>query len=313
MLRLLIGRLLAAIPLMFLVATLVFFLAQANSVDPAGSILGLDASEETIAAKRAELGVDRSLVEQYGDWLGNAVRGDLGTNWFNGEEITTELKDRILVTIALASGGLLIAVVVGCSFGIIAGLKAGRWPDRIITVASSPGIAMPSFWIALVLAYYFAVKLRWFPAVWPPGGPDGISGWLNSLVLPSIALGVASSAAIARQSRSAMIGVLQRDYIRTALAKGLSVRKVVTRHSIRNASIPVVTLIGFQVSALLGGSLFVELIFNIPGLGSYGVDAIFRGNVPALLGFVMVIAFVVVLVNIALDLSYAWLNPKVRG
>jgi len=313
MLRLLIGRLLAAIPLMFLVATLVFFLAQANSVDPAGSILGLDASEETIAAKRAELGVDRSLVEQYGDWLGNAVRGDLGTNWFNGEEITTELKDRILVTIALASGGLLIAVVVGCSFGIIAGLKAGRWPDRIITVASSLGIAMPSFWIALVLAYYFAVKLRWFPAVWPPGGPDGISGWLNSLVLPSIALGVASSAAIARQSRSAMIGVLQRDYIRTALAKGLSVRKVVTRHSIRNASIPVVTLIGFQVSALLGGSLFVELIFNIPGLGSYGVDAIFRGNVPALLGFVMVIAFVVVLVNIALDLSYAWLNPKVRG
>lgn len=313
MLRLLIGRLLAAIPLMFLVATLVFFLAQANSVDPAGSILGLDASEETIAAKRAELGVDRSLAEQYGDWLGNAVRGDLGTNWFNGEEITTELKDRILVTIALASGGLLIAVVVGCSFGIIAGLKAGRWPDRIITVASSLGIAMPSFWIALVLAYYFAVKLRWFPAVWPPGGPDGISGWLNSLVLPSIALGVASSAAIARQSRSAMIGVLQRDYIRTALAKGLSVRKVVTRHSIRNASIPVVTLIGFQVSALLGGSLFVELIFNIPGLGSYGVDAIFRGNVPALLGFVMVIAFVVVLVNIALDLSYAWLNPKVRG
>lgn len=313
MLRLLIGRLLAAIPLMFLVATLVFFLAQANSVDPAGSILGLDASEETIAAKRAELGVDRSLVEQYGDWLGNAVRGDLGTNWFNGEEITTELKDRILVTIALASGGLLIAVVIGCSFGIIAGLKAGRWPDRIITVASSLGIAMPSFWIALVLAYYFAVKLRWFPAVWPPGGPDGVSGWLHSLVLPSIALGVASSAAIARQSRSAMIGVLQRDYIRTALAKGLSVRKVVTRHSIRNASIPVVTLIGFQVSALLGGSLFVELIFNIPGLGSYGVDAIFRGNVPALLGFVMVIAFVVVLVNIALDLSYAWLNPKVRG
>jgi len=313
MLRLLTGRLLAAVPLMFLVATLVFFLAQANSADPAGSILGLDASEESVAAKRAELGVDRPLLTQYGDWLGNAVRGDLGTNWFNGEEVTTELKDRIPVTIALAFGGLLIAVVVGCSFGVVAGLKAGRWQDRVITVASSLGIAMPNFWIALVLAYYFAVKLGWFPAVWPPGGPDGVLDWIEALVLPSVALGVAASAAIARQTRSAMIGVLQRDYIRTALAKGLPVRRVVSRHAIRNASIPVVTLIGFQVSALLGGSLFVELIFNIPGLGSYGVDAIFRGNVPALLGFVMVIALVVVLVNIALDLSYAWLNPKVRG
>ena len=313
MLRLLIGRLSAAIPLMFLVATLVFFLAQANSVDPAGSILGLDASEETIAAKRAELGVDRPLVNQYGDWLGNAVRGDLGTNWFSGEEITTELKSRMPVTIALAFGGLLIAVVVGGLIGVVAGVFAGRWPDRVITVASSLGIAMPSFWIALVLAYYFAVKLGWFPAVWPPGGPDGFADWINSLFLPSVALGVASSAAIARQSRSAMIGVLQRDFVRTGLAKGLPIRRVVTRHAIRNASIPVVTLIGFQVSALLGGSLFVELIFNIPGLGTYGVDAIFRGNVPALLGFVMVIAFVVVLVNIALDLSYAWINPKVRG
>ena len=159
---------------------------------------------------------------QYGDWLGNAVRGDLGTNWFNGEEITTELKDRILVTIALASGGLLIAVVVGCSFGVVAGLKAGRWPDRIITVASSLGIAMPSFWIALVLAYYFAVKLGWFPAVWPPGGPRRSLGVARGVGAAQASLWASpSSAAIARQTRSAMIGVLQRDYIRTALAKGL--------------------------------------------------------------------------------------------
>ena len=126
---------------------------------------------------------------------------------------------------------------VGCSFGVVAGLKAGRWPDRIITVASSLGIAMPNFWIALVLAYFFAVQLGWFPAVWPPGGPDGVFGWIEALVLPSVALGVAASAAIARQTRSAMIGVLQRDYIRTALAKGLPVRRVVSRHAIRNASI----------------------------------------------------------------------------
>ena len=312
MLRLLVGRLTAAVPLMFAVATLVFFLAQANSSDPAGSILGLDASEDAIDAKRAELGIDQPLLSQYGDWLVDAVQGDLGTNWFTGEEITTELSDRIPVTLGLAFGGILLAVVIGCSLGVLAALKAGRWQDRVITVIASLGIAMPSFWIALLLAYYFAIELRWLPAVWPPGGPDGIGEWVEALVLPSVALGVAASAAIARQTRSAMIGVLQRDYVRTALAKGLPVRRVVGRHAIRNAAIPVVTLIGFQVAALLGGSLFVELIFNIPGLGSYGVDAIFRGNVPALLGFVMVIAFVVVLVNIALDLSYAWLNPKVR-
>lgn len=297
---------------MFAVATLVFFLAQANSSDPAGSILGLDATEEAIDAKRAELGIDRPLLPQFGDWLASAVRGDLGTNWFSGEKVTTELSDRIPVTLGLAFGGLLIGVALGCSFGLAAAMKAGRWQDRLITMVASLGIAMPSFWIALILAWYFAVKLRWFPAVWPPGGPDGVVGWIEALVLPSVALGVAASAAIARQTRSAMIGVLQRDYVRTALAKGLPVRRVVGRHAIRNAASPVVTLIGFQVAALLGGSLFVELIFNIPGLGSYGVDAIFRGNVPALLGFVMVIAFVVVLVNIALDLSYAWLNPKVR-
>lgn len=297
---------------MFAVATLVFFLAQANSSDPAGSILGLDASEEAINAKRAELGIDQPLPNQYGRWLTDAVQGDLGTNWFSGEEVTTELSDRIPVTLGLAFGGLLIAVVIGCSLGIAAAMKVGRWQDRLITVIASLGIAMPSFWVALILAWYFAVGLRWFPAVWPPGGPDGVSGWIDALVLPSVALGIASSAAIARQARSAMIGVLQRDYVRTALAKGLPVRRVVGRHAIRNAAIPVVTLIGFQVAALLGGSLFVELIFNIPGLGSYGVDAIFRGNVPALLGFVMVIALVVVLVNIALDMSYAWLNPKVR-
>ena len=312
MLRLLTARLVAAVPLVFAVATLVFFLAQANSADPAGSILGLDASPEAIEAKRAEFGIDKPLLSQYGDWLGNAVRGDLGTNWFSGEEVTTELSDRVPVTLGMAFGGLVIAIVIGSSLGVVAALKAGRWQDRLITVVASLGIAMPSFWIALLLAYYFAIELRWFPAVWPPGGPDGLGGWIEALALPSIALGVASSAAIARQARSAMIGVLQRDYVRTALAKGLPVRRVVGRHVIRNAAIPVVTLVGFQAAALLGGSLFVELIFNVPGLGSYGVDAIFRGNVPALLGFVMVIAVVVVLVNIVLDLSYAWLNPKVR-
>lgn len=297
---------------MLMVATLVFFLAQLNPVDPAATIMGDDADLESLAEKRAELGIDRPLVVQYWDWLNSAVVGDLGTNWFNGEEITTELRDRIPVTLSMVFGSLIVALGIGSAFGVLAALKAGRWPDRTITVASSLGLAVPNFWIGLVLAYYVGVKLQWLPAIWPTTRPDSLARWIEALILPCVALGISASAAIARQARSSMIGVLQRDYVRTALAKGLPVRRVVSRHAIRNAAIPVVTLAGFQTSALIGGSIFVEFVFNVPGLGRFGVDAILRQNMPALLGFVMVTAAVVVVVNIVLDLSYAWLNPKVR-
>ena len=297
---------------MLMVATLVFFLAQLNPVDPAATIMGDDADLESLAEKRAELGIDRPLVVQYWDWLNSAVVGDLGTNWFNGEEITTELRDRIPVTLSMVFGSLIVALAIGSAFGVLAALKAGRWTDRTITVASSLGLAVPNFWIGLVLAYYVGVKLQWLPAIWPTTRPDSLARWVEALILPCTALGISASAAIARQARSSMIGVLQRDYVRTALAKGLPVRRVVSRHAIRNAAIPVVTLAGFQTSALIGGSIFVEFVFNVPGLGRFGVDAILRQNMPALLGFVMVTAAVVVIVNIILDLSYAWLNPKVR-
>ena len=312
MLRLLITRLLAAIPLMFLVGTLVFFLIQLNPVDPTAALLGDDVTLETIAEKRAELGLDRPLLTQYADWITSAATGDLGTNWFTGEEVTTELARRARVTFSVVFGSLLVAITIGVSLGVSAALKAGRWQDRLITVVSSLGIAVPNFWVAIVLAAIFAVRLRWFPALWNINRTSTITGWIWTIVLPCIALGTASSAAIARQTRSAMIGVLQQDYIRTALAKGLPVRRVVLRHALRNAAIPVVTLIGFQLSALIGGAIFVEFIFNIPGLGTLGVDSVQRKNVPVTLGFVMVTTLVVVVANILLDLSYAWLNPKVR-
>ena len=312
MLKLLVSRLMAAVPMMFLVATLVFFLAQLNPVDPAATILGDDASLEAIEAKREALGIDRPLVVQYVDWISSAVTGDLGTNWFNGEQITAELRKRAPVTMSMVFGALLIALVVGNTLGIAAALKAGRLPDRVITVISSLGLAVPNFWIAMLLAFYFGVKLGWLPAIWPTQRASTLGEWVRALILPCTALGISSSAAVARQARSSMIGVLQRDYIRTALAKGLPVRRVVARHAMRNAAIPVVTLAGFQTSALIGGAIFVELVFNVPGLGNWGVDAILRQNLPVILAFVMVAAFTVVLVNIVLDLSYAWLNPKVR-
>ena len=312
MLRLLITRLLAAIPLMFFVGTLVFFLVQLNPVDPTAALLGDDVTLETIEAKREELGLNRPLLVQYGDWITSAAQGDLGENWFTGESVTTELARRARVTFSVVFGALLIAIALGVSLGVMAAVKAGRWQDRLITVVSSLGIGVPNFWVAMLLAAYFAVKLEWFPAIWTIGRTESVWGWIYTIILPCIALGTASSAAIARQTRSAMIGVLQQDYIRTALAKGLPVRRVIFKHAFRNAAIPVVTLVGFQMSALIGGSIFVEAIFNIPGLGSAGVDSVLRKNTPVTLGFVMITTFVVVMANILLDLSYAWLNPKVR-
>ncbi|MFT4596656.1 MAG: peptide/nickel transport system permease protein [Paracrocinitomix sp.] len=312
MLRLLVARLLGAIPLMFMVGTLVFFMMQLNPVDPTAFLLGDDTTTETVERARESLGLNRPVLTQYVDWISNAATGDLGVSWFNGEEVTTLLKKRTLVTFSVALGAMAIAVVLGVTLGILAAIKAGRWQDRLVTVVSSLGIAVPNFWVAIILAAIFAVKLRWFPSIWTAGRTESLWGWVYTIILPCIALGTASSAAIARQARSAMIGVLQQDYIRTALAKGLPVRRVIFRHAMRNAAIPVVTLIGFQLSALIGGSIFVEFIFNIPGLGTLGVQAVQRNNMPVVLGFVMITTLVVVIANILLDMSYAWLNPKVR-
>ena len=312
MVRLLITRLAAAVPLMFMVATLVFFMMQLNPVDPTAALLGDDTSDAAVEAAREDLGLNRPVITQYTSWLASAVTGDLGTSWFNGEDVTTLLVRRAKVTFSIVFGSMLIAVTLGVGMGVAAALKAGRWQDRVVTVASSLGIAVPNFWIAILLAAYFAVRLRWFPAIWSITRTESAWGWIHTIILPCVALGTASSAAIARQTRSAMIGVLQQDYIRTALAKGLPVRRIIYRHALRNAAIPVVTLLGFQLSALIGGSIFVEFIFNIPGLGTIGVESVQRNNVPITLGFVMITTLVVVSANIVLDMSYAWLNPKVR-
>lgn len=312
MFRLLITRLLAAIPLMFLVGTMVFFLQQLNPVDPTAALLGDDTSERAVEAAREELGLNRPVLTRYTSWLGDAVTGDLGTSWFNGEEVTTLLIRRAKVTFSIVLGSIFVALALGVSLGVAAALKAGRWQDRLVTVISSLGIAVPNFWVAIILAAIFAVKLGWFPAIWSIGRTSTAWGWIHTIILPCLALGTASSAAIARQTRSAMIGVLQQDYIRTALAKGLPVRRVIYRHALRNAAIPIVTLVGFQISALIGGAIFVEFIFNIPGLGTIGVESVQRNNQPITLGFVMITTVVVVIANIFLDMSYAWLNPKVR-
>jgi peptide/nickel transport system permease protein len=312
-LKLLAVRAVAIVPLLFLVSVVAFGLNQVNPVDPAELLLGsAEASQEQVDAAREQLGLNEPVVQRYLDWLGAAVHGDLGTDVYTQEPVTSAIRTRAPVTLAMMAGALTVSLVVGLVCGILSALRAGRPADRALTVGASVGLALPSFWIGLILISALAVNRHLLPAIWPPGGHLSPSLWAKSLIIPSLALGAAASASFTRQIRSAMIGVLQQDYIRTALAKGLPMRTVVFKHALKNAAVPIVTVVGFQISTLLGGTVFLEIIYNIPGLGNWGVGAVLKNNSPVVIAFIMIAATVVVVVNLFLDVVYGWLNPKVR-
>jgi peptide/nickel transport system permease protein len=306
-------RVVAIIPLLFLLSIVAFGLSQVNPVDPAELLLGSqEASQEQIDAVREQLGLNDPVIPRYLDWLGGAVQGDLGKDVYTQEPVTSAIRDRAPITVAMMAGSLFVSLTVGLPCGILRALRAGRAADRALTVGASVGLALPSFWIGLILISFLAVNHHWLPAIWPPGGDLSFSLWLKSLLIPSLALGAAASASFTRQIRSAMIGVLQQDYIRTALAKGLPMRTVIFKHALKNAAVPIITVVGFQVSTLLGGTVFLEIIYNIPGLGNWGVGAVLKNNAPVVIAFVMIAATLVVAVNLVLDMLYGWLNPKVR-
>ncbi|TDC55935.1 ABC transporter permease [Actinomadura sp. KC345] len=313
MLRTVVTRLLAMIPLVFVVATATFFLGQLSGVDPAENIVGPDATAEQVAAVRAELGLDKPALVQYREWLGGVLQGDFGSSVYTKADVAESLWQALPVTLSLTVGGLLVGLVLGVPSGIWSALRAGRPSDRGVSLLATVGQAMPGFWLGLLLIFAFAIKLPWFPAVGYVPPSAGPALWFGSLVLPSISLGLIAAAAISRQTRSSMIGVLQQEYVRTALAKGLSKRRVVFKHALKNAAAPVVTVVSFQVTALLGGSIVIERLFAMPGLGSLAINAVLRRDPDVIQGFVVFTVVIVVVVNMLLDLSYAWLNPKVRS
>jgi len=306
-------RLLAMIPLVFLVATAVFFLGQLSDIDPAENIVGPEASDAQVAAVRHELGLDRPALEQYADWVSGAVRGDLGQSLYTKADVSASLFQALPVTLSLTFGGLVVGLLLGVPSGIWSALRAGRAGDRAISLLATVGQAVPGFWLGLLLILAFAVRLPWFPSVGYVAIEESPTGWLRSLVLPSVSLGLIAAAAISRQTRSSMIGVLQQEYVRTALSKGLSKRRVVVKHALKNAAVPVVTVVSFQVTTLLGGSIVIERLFAMPGLGQLAINAVLRRDPDVIQGIVVLTVVVVVLVNVLLDLSYAWLNPKVRA
>ena len=312
MFRLVGQRILAVVPLLFIASAATFFLLQLSDVDPAVVRLGDAAPREQYDVVRAELGVDRPAIVQYGDWAGHAIRGDLGESWSRPVPVWDLVRQRIPATLSLAMGALFVAIVIGVPFGVAAGVRSGSTTDRVLTATASIGQAMPAFWIGLVLAAYLAVPYGVFPATGFVGPTASITDWLRSITLPSIALGAASAAAVTRQTRAAVAAAAREPYVRTAVAVGYSRRSVLFHDVLRNAMIPAVTVVGIQATLQLGGSLIVEQVFAIPGLGSLAFSSILKGDVPVVLGVVMLAALFIVFVQLVVDISYAVLDPRVR-
>jgi peptide/nickel transport system permease protein len=312
MLRLIIQRLLALVPLLFIVSVLTFSFTSLLPSDPVDLILGDSGTQEQYVMLRERLGLNEPVVTRYFMWLGKAVQGDLGTSFFNSVSVMGAVMQRLPVTLSLTAIAALIALVVGVAAGIAAALRPRSWVDRFATLGATIGQAIPNFWFGLILVAIFAVNLRWFPATGFTPITQSPWEWLRSVILPSIALGTASSAAIARQVRSAMVGVLQQDYIRAARAQGLSARCVIFRHALTNAMVPVVAVLSFQITVLLGGALIVEQVFAINGLGTLAIGAVRQQDIPMIQGLVLVMVALVVVVQLFTDVIYGLLNPKAR-
>lgn len=312
MLRLTLRRLAALIPLLFIVTVVVWGLLLLIPGDPAQSLVGDSATPEQLAAVRAELGLDDPPYERYARWLGGVVQGDLGTSLFTSYRVSDAITDRLPVTLSLVGASLVLSALIGVTAGVFAATNRGRWIDRLLTVGTSVGVAVPNFWLGLVLVTFFAMKLDWFPAGEYVGLTESPLQWLHHLALPAITLALAAAAEIARQMRASMVDVLERDYVRTHRARGMPERTIVGRYALKNAAMPVVTVAGLQVARLFGLSTIIEQIFNMQGVGQLAVDSVFKRDVPMIQGVVLSITVVVVLVNLLVDVSYGYLNPKVR-
>jgi peptide/nickel transport system permease protein len=311
-LPLVLRRLLATIPVMGVVALFVFALLRLAPGDPAAVIAGDYASPQDVARIRASLGLDRPLGVQLGLWLGQVLRGDLGTSIFSGLPVTTLLRQRIEPTVALATLTMLVAVLIAVPLGVLAAWKQGSWIDRVVMVFAVSGFSMPVFWLGFLLVWVFAVQLGWLPVQGYTPLAQGFWPFLRQLILPALTLGFVYMALITRMTRASMLTVLREDYIRTAFAKGLSSPVILLRHALKNASLPVVTIIGIGVALLIGGVVVTESVFALPGIGRLTVDAILRRDYPVIQAVILVVSGVYVLINLVIDLLYVVLDPRIR-
>jgi peptide/nickel transport system permease protein len=298
-LRLLGHRLLWSIPVVFVASTLSFALTALVPGDAARTILGLNATPGQLQALRQSLGLDKPLIEQYGTWLAHAAQGDLGRSTFSGESVISDLNQHLEITVSLLLLGTLASAVLGLALGITAAIRGG--------------VAIPNFWLAMVLTSVFSVTLRIFPVVGYVSFADSPIQWARSLVLPVAALAVGSATIIAKQTRDSLGQVLDQDFVRTLRANGFSHRSILFRHALRNAGVPIMSVIGIVFVSLIGGSIFVEQVFAMPGLGSITQQATASHDLPVIQGAVVYFTLLVVLANLLVDLCYGILDPRMRA
>ena len=312
MLRYLLNRLVGLVAVMFIVATIVFVILRITPGDPAAVMLGPQASQQDIDALRARLGLDQSLPAQYAAWLGQLARGDLGQSIFLDKPVLAALADRAEPTFWLTLMSLAIASAIALPVGILSAVRRGTALDQSVVTFSMFTSSIPSFWLGLLLMQIFSVKLGWLPVA-GYGGPDaGIATRLSHLILPAIVLGLVNTALITRFIRASMLDVLRDDYVRTARAKGLPERKVILKHAVRNALIPILTVLGLTTALLVSGAVVTETVFGLPGVGSLVVSAVLRRDYPVIQGALLVIAAIYVLINLFIDLLYLAVDPRVR-
>lgn len=305
MLRYVVRRVLLVIPVMLGVSLIVFLLMHFTPGDPALLMLGERATEEQLQSLRQEMGLLEPLPVQYARFLGAALQGDLGRSYRSGRPVVTEVLSRLPATAELAVAAVAIAVLIGVPVGVLSAVKQYSLLDNAGMLLALLGSSLPSFWLGLMLMLLFAVTLGWLPA----SGRDGLS----SLVLPALTLGAGAAALITRMTRSSMLEVINQDYVRTARAKGLPEKTVIYSHALRNALLPVVTVIGLQFGALLGGAVITETVFAWPGAGLLAVEAIRAKDYPVVQGAVLMLALAFAFVNLLVDLIYAFLNPRIRA
>jgi peptide/nickel transport system permease protein len=313
MVRAVLSRLGSILTVMLIVATLVFLISRVIPGDPASVILGAAGTQDDIAKLRADWGLDKPLLVQYVLFLEQLVRLDFGTSLFLGQPVTAAMLERSELTLSLCLLATLISVAIGMPIGILAGARRDGLVDRFGSALAILGASLPSFWVGLVLMRFLAVDLGWFPV---SGWGEPEAGWatrLHHLVLPAIVLSLPNAVLLLRVTRTSMIDVMSQDYIRTARAKGLPAAAVILHHALRNALLPVVTVIGLTAALMIGRTVVTETVFGLPGIGNLVVQAVLRRDYPVLQGVLMTVGGIYVVINLCVDLLYRWIDPRVRG
>jgi peptide/nickel transport system permease protein len=305
-------RLLAIIPVMLIVAIFVFMMLRLTPSDPAAIIAGDNANAEQVAGIRKQLGLDQPILTQFFIWSTNILKGDLGESFFFKKTVASLIADRVQPTLSLAFFTILLAVSVAVPLGVIAAARQGTWIDRLVMGFSVAGFSVPVFVVGYLLIYIFAIQLNWLPVQGYSAIEKGVGEWARRLILPSITLSVVYIALIARMTRTSMLEVLSEDYVRTARAKGQIERKVLFRHALRNAAVPIVTVIGIGIALLIGGVVVTESVYTIPGLGRLTVDAVLARDYPVIQAVILLFSMVYVMINLLVDLLYTVLDPRIR-